>query len=98
MIATARVVMPRTLVRLSAGRMSFSQAEQFLMFQAGANSIFNGDKLLTTDNPEFDEDQAMFKRFGFKGKPAHKGPLMAPSETDGQVRITHVSGNEQQYA
>ena len=46
MIATARIVMPRTLVRLSAGRMSFSQAEQFLMFQAGANSIFNGDKLI----------------------------------------------------
>ncbi len=98
MIATARIVMPRTLVRLSAGRMSFSQAEQFLMFQAGANSIFNGDKLLTTSNPEFDEDQAMFKRFGFKGKPAHKGPLMAPTESSGQVRITHVSGGEQQYA
>ena len=98
MIATARVVMPRTLVRLSAGRMSFSQAEQFLMFQAGANSIFNGDKLLTTSNPEFDEDQAMFKRFGFKGKPAHKGPLMAPAESSGQVHITHVSGDEQQYA
>jgi len=98
MIATARVVMPRTLVRLSAGRMSFSQAEQFLMFQAGANSIFNGDKLLTTDNPEFNEDQAMFKRFGFKGKPAHKGPLMAPSESSGQVQITHVTANEQQYA
>jgi biotin synthase len=99
MIATARVVMPRTLVRLSAGRLSFSQAEQFLMFQAGANSIFNGDKLLTTSNPDFDEDQAMFKRFGFKGKPAHKGPLIAPTESSGQVHITHVSGDEeQQYA
>lgn len=98
MIATARVVMPRTLVRLSAGRLSFSHAEQYLMFQAGANSIFNGDKLLTTSNPEFDEDQAMFQRFGFKGKPAHKGPLMAPAESSGQVRITHVTANEQQYA
>mmetsp|Transcript_24595 Transcript_24595/g.67896 ORF Transcript_24595/g.67896 Transcript_24595/m.67896 type:complete len:438 (+) Transcript_24595:188-1501(+) len=98
MIATARVVMPRTLVRLSAGRLSFSHAEQFLMFSAGANSIFNGDKLLTTSNPEFDEDQAMFNRFGFKGKPAHKGPLMAPTESSGQVHITHVTANEQQYA
>jgi len=91
MIATARVVMPRTLVRLSAGRLSFSHAEQFLMIQAGANSIFNGDKLLTTSNPEFEKDQKMFKRFGFQGKPAHKGPLMAPAERSGKVLITHVS-------
>lgn len=88
MIATARIVMPRTMVRLSAGRMSFSHAEQYLMFQAGANSIFNGDKLLTTDNPEFDEDQAMFRKFGFRGKPAHKGPLVAPAESSGEVIIT----------
>jgi biotin synthase len=98
MIATARIVMPRTMVRLSAGRLSFSDAEQYLMFQAGANSIFNGDKLLTTDNPEFDEDQAMFKKFGFKGKPAHKGPLVAPTESAGQVIITKVQGREQQFA
>merc|ERR1711862_1067635 len=67
MIATACIVMPRTMVRLSAGRLSFSDAEQFLMFQAGANSIFNGDKLLTTDNPEFDADQALFQKLGFTG-------------------------------
>jgi biotin synthase len=90
MIATARIVMPRTMVRLSAGRLSFSHAEQYLMFQAGANSIFNGDKLLTTANPEFDEDQAMFDKFGFKGKPAHKGPLMAPAESSGHVHITRA--------
>mmetsp|Transcript_10127 Transcript_10127/g.14208 ORF Transcript_10127/g.14208 Transcript_10127/m.14208 type:complete len:428 (+) Transcript_10127:62-1345(+) len=97
MIATARVVMPRTMVRLSAGRLSFSDAEQFLMFQAGANSIFNGDKLLTTDNPEFDEDQALFQKLGFSGKPAHKGPLVAPAEADGEVIITKVQA-KQQYA
>ncbi len=98
MIATARIVMPRTMVRLSAGRLSFSHAEQFLMFQAGANSIFNGDKLLTTANPEFDEDQGMFQKFGFKGKPAHKGPLVAPAEATGQVIITKVEVNKEQYA
>jgi biotin synthase len=100
MIATARIVMPRTMVRLSAGRLSFSQAEQFLMFQAGANSIFNGDKLLTTSNPEFDADQALFAKLGFQGKPAHKGPLVAPAEEVGEVVITHTkaSGEEQQYA
>lgn len=49
-IATARVVMPRTVVRLSAGRLDLSAAEQALAFMAGANSIFDGDKLLTTPN------------------------------------------------
>ena len=90
MIATARIVMPRTMVRLSAGRLSFSDAEQYMMFQAGANSIFNGDKLLTTDNPEFENDQALFTKLGFQGKPAHKGPLVAPAEASGQVHITKV--------
>ena len=97
MIATARIVMPRTMVRLSAGRLSFSDAEQYMMFQAGANSIFNGDKLLTTDNPEFDEDQALFKKLGFVGKPAHQGPMVAPAEEDGAVVITKVEA-QKQYA
>ena len=52
MIATCRVVLPSTMVRLSAGRMGFSEGEQTLMFLAGANSIFYGDQLLTTRNPE----------------------------------------------
>jgi biotin synthase len=90
MIATARIVMPRTMVRLSAGRLSFSDAEQFMMFQAGANSIFNGDKLLTTSNPEFDADQALFQKLGFRGKPAHQGPLVSPSEERGEVHITRT--------
>jgi len=98
MIATARIVMPRTMVRLSAGRLSFSDAEQYLMFQAGANSIFNGDKLLTTANPAFDKDQALFEKFGFSGKPAHKGPLVAPMEEQGEVVITKVSAAAQQQA
>jgi biotin synthase len=104
MIATARIVMPRTMVRLSAGRLSFSDAEQYLMFQAGANSIFTGDKLLTTSNPEFDSDVALFAKLGLQGKPAHKGPLVAPTETLGQVLITKVKGGgnmevqEQQFA
>jgi len=98
MIATARVVMPRTMVRLSAGRLSFSDAEQFMMFQAGANSIFNGDKLLTTDNPAFDADQALFEKFGFVGKPAHKGPMVAPAEMDGSIVITKVEAEKQEVS
>lgn len=68
MIATARIVMPRSMVRLSAGRLGLSEAEQALCFMAGANSIFTGDKLLTTPNPEFSEDRAMFETLGLKGK------------------------------
>uniref|UniRef100_A0A7S4IQ22 biotin synthase n=1 Tax=Odontella aurita TaxID=265563 RepID=A0A7S4IQ22_9STRA len=98
MIAAARIVMPRTMVRLSAGRLSFSDAEQFMMFSAGANSIFNGDTLLTTDNPAFDEDTRLFQKLGFVGKPAHKGPMVSPAEESGEVIIEKVQGSKQMYA
>lgn len=68
MIATARVIMPRSMVRLSAGRVTLPAAEQALCFMAGANSIFTGDKLLTTPNPEFSADNAMFEKLGLTGK------------------------------
>jgi biotin synthase len=64
MIATARIIMPKTVVRLSAGRNEMSLAEQALCFMAGANSIFAGEKLLTTPNPAFDEDMQMFELLG----------------------------------
>jgi len=73
MIATARIIMPAAMVRLSAGRAEMSIAEQALCFMAGANSIFSGDKLLTTPNPGFDEDQAMFQLLGLKPREAFKG-------------------------
>ncbi|PKC17157.1 biotin synthase, partial [Rhizophagus irregularis] len=69
MISTARIVMPKSMVRLSAGRVRFSQPEQALCFFAGANSIFTGDKLLTTDNNDFNSDQEMFKTLGLIPKP-----------------------------
>lgn len=72
MIATARILMPATMVRLSAGRAEMSVAEQALCFMAGANSIFAGDKLLTTPNPSFDEDNAMFQLLGLKPREAFK--------------------------
>jgi len=72
MIACARILMPRTMVRLSAGRMDFSIAEQALCFLAGANSIFTGEKLLTTPNPGFEEDQEMFRILGLKPRVAFK--------------------------
>lgn len=68
MIATARIVMPKAMVRLSAGRVRFSMSEQALCFLAGANSIFTGEKLLTTPNNDFDADQMMFKVLGLTPK------------------------------
>ena len=72
MIATARIIMPKAMVRLSAGRTEMTVAEQALCFMAGANSIFAGDKLLTTPNPSFDEDNAMFELLGLKPRVAFK--------------------------
>jgi len=72
MIATARILMPATMVRLSAGRAEMSQAEQALCFMAGANSIFAGEKLLTTPNPSFEEDNLMFELLGLKPRVAFK--------------------------
>jgi biotin synthase len=72
MIATARILMPKTMVRLSAGRTDMSITEQAMCFMAGANSIFAGDKLLTTPNPSFDEDNAMFELLGLKPRKAFK--------------------------
>lgn len=72
MIATARILMPKTMVRLSAGRTDMSIAEQALCFMAGANSIFAGDKLLTTPNPSFDDDNAMFQLLGLKPRASFK--------------------------
>ncbi|MDE3213897.1 MAG: biotin synthase BioB [Bacteroidota bacterium] len=72
MIATARLIMPKAMVRLSAGRTEMTLSEQALCFMAGANSIFSGEKLLTTPNPAFDEDQAMFQLLGLKPREAFK--------------------------
>lgn len=63
-IAVARLMMPKSYVRLSAGRESMSDELQAMCFLAGANSIFYGEKLLTTDNPDTDHDQQLFKRLG----------------------------------
>jgi len=68
MVATARIVMPKSAVRLSAGRNELSMAEQALCFLAGANSIFAGDKLLTTPNPDFKDDMDMFRILGLTTK------------------------------
>jgi biotin synthase len=63
-VAVARITMPQAMVRLSAGRRELGEGIQALCFFAGANSVFYGDKLLTTGNPDVDEDRALFSRLG----------------------------------
>ena len=63
-IAVARILMPKSVVRLSAGRIEMSESMQALCFFAGANSIFYGEQLLTTDNPTVANDQLLFDRLG----------------------------------
>ncbi|MCW3463880.1 biotin synthase BioB [Chitinophaga nivalis] len=72
MIATTRILMPQAMVRLSAGRAEMSMSDQALCFMAGANSIFTGEKLLTTGNPSFEEDHMMFEILGLKAREAFK--------------------------
>jgi biotin synthase len=66
MIATARILMPESMVRLSAGRLLLSEEAQALCFLAGANSVFLGEKLLTTPNPEASADHRLFEKLGVK--------------------------------
>jgi biotin synthase len=63
-VACARITMPQCMVRLSAGRQEMSEAVQALCFFAGANSIFYGEKLLTTGNPDVAHDRALFAKLG----------------------------------
>lgn len=77
MIATARIIMPKAMVRLSAGRVRMNMEEQALCFLAGANSIFAGDKLLTTPNPDHVKDKQMFQTLELKPRKAYKEKELA---------------------
>jgi biotin synthase len=80
-IAVARIMMPASVVRLSAGRTEMSDEMQALCFFAGANSIFYGDKLLTTDNPEAARDMALLERLGIR--PTGQAESQAPEPVPG---------------
>ena len=96
-IAVARLLMPRSHVRLSAGRSDMSDETQALCFLAGANSIFYGDRLLTTENPAEDHDRGLFARLGIRAEPIrmeararHPVPVAPPHEfatTDEPVMV-----------
>ena len=78
-IAVARIMLPKSMLRLSAGRRSMSEEMQALCFLAGANSIFVGDRLLTTDNVELDADEILFQKLGLQEmtpQPSHPRGLL----------------------
>jgi len=69
MIACARILLPKAMVRLSAGRTEIAREAQLLCLYAGANSIFYGDKLLTTPNPDADDDASLLREAGLTALP-----------------------------
>ncbi len=87
-IATARILMPETYVRLSAGRMTLTDEAQALCFFSGANSIFYGDKLLTTENPESNHDLMLFAKLGLKMQKNKKAETVAQNLRE---QITELS-------
>jgi biotin synthase len=100
-VAVARITMPRSMVRLSAGRESMSEATQALCFLAGANSIFTGDKLLTTANAGDSADAAMLAKLGIKRMEAEE-PMRAATASpprgegwgEGAPQLTELAGAE----
>ncbi|MDX1470412.1 MAG: biotin synthase BioB [Flavobacteriaceae bacterium] len=97
MVATTRIVLPETQVRLSAGRTEMSQEGQAMCFFAGANSIFAGDKLLTTPNPDVAEDMQLFNLLGLKPqKPFIK--KMQPQTVEAQDSQYNAQGEKPRWS
>jgi biotin synthase len=85
-IATARLVMPKTIIRLAAGRITMSEEKQIMCFMAGANAVFTGEKMLTTDCNGWDEDKRMFDKWGLS-------PMGARPTPESEVPIEQRIGN-----
>src|SRR6478736_4505092 len=85
-VAVARILMPESMVRLSAGRESMSDSTQALCFMAGANSIFTGDRLLTTDNAGDARDAVLFSKLGIS--PMRQSPLVTEPESAEDLALT----------
>jgi biotin synthase len=95
-IAVARILMPQSFVRLSAGRQEMNDQTQALCFMAGANSIFYGERLLTTDNPEADHDRELFRRLGIHPMELDAGDYSDEAAEDAlQRQIAEQEAEEQ---
>ena len=87
MIATARIIMPTAMVRLSAGRVRMNTEEQALCFLAGANSIFSGDTLLTTPNPDVNADTQLFQTLDIRPRAASRNKMDGPTVSLEQIPV-----------
>ena len=88
-IAVARILMPQSHVRLSAGRTDMSDEMQALCFLAGANSIFHGERLLTTPNPEASHDRTLFERLGIQPETAPESAAGTQPQDEQAARVQH---------
>ncbi|KAJ2897836.1 biotin synthase [Zalerion maritima] len=92
-IATARLVLPASIIRLAAGRISMTEEKQMMCFMAGANAIFTGEKMLTTDCSGWDEDKAMFNRWGLKPMESdNKGSDVTAAGAEAEARQFSATG------
>jgi biotin synthase len=87
-IATARIVLPTSIVRFAAGRISYTEAEQAMCFMAGANAVFTGERMLTTPTSGWDEDHALLGRWGLKGMNSFESKTVLAKETPELMRGT----------
>jgi len=94
-IAVARIMMPRSHVRLSAGREQMSEQTQAMCFMAGANSIFYGCKLLTTPNPEEDKDLILFRKLGLN--PQHTATDAGDNEQQQVLAAQLMTADTEQF-
>lgn len=85
--------MPRTTIRLAAGRHAFTEAEQALAFMAGANAIFTGDTMLTTPCSPWDEDKQMLGRWGLRGQKSFE---VLPDEHEKPMEASSVGQQQQE--
>ena len=85
-IACARLLLPKTIIRLAAGRISLSESDQVLCFLAGANAIFTGEKMLTTACSGWEEDKAMLGRWGLHGMASFASENVGPAVNDDAAR------------
>lgn len=89
-IATARIVLPTSIIRFAAGRISFTEAEQAMCFMAGANAIFTGERMLTTPTSGWDEDYAMLDRWGLKGMKSFESATVRAKESPEALAATEA--------
>ncbi|KAJ5545544.1 hypothetical protein N7535_006070 [Penicillium sp. DV-2018c] len=94
-VATARIVMPGTIVRLAAGRIALTEEQQVACFQAGANAVFTGEKMLTTDCNGWDEDRVMFERWGYYPMKSFEKPEVKPSAATASPAVSPEASTAQ---